>query len=145
MINPSEISDILKQELNDVKSKVSFEEVGTVLEVGDGVAHVYGLENVQANELVEFENGVTGVAMNLEESNVGVILLDEVNSINENMQVLDTNGQVMEGLFCVGSDSAGVLFSEKKPYVTFGGANNGWALTSAYVGGQIIADMVNGK
>lgn len=65
--------------------------------------------------------------------------------VNENMQVLDTNGQVMEGLFCVGSDSAGVLFSEKKPYVTFGGANNGWALTSAYVGGQIIADMVNGK
>ena len=46
MINPSEISDILKQELNDVKSKVSFEEVGTVLEVGDGVPHVYGLENV---------------------------------------------------------------------------------------------------
>ena len=79
MINPSEISDILKQELNDVNSKVSFEEVGTVLEVGDGVAHVYGLENVQANELVEFENGVTGVAMNLEESNVGVILLDNVN------------------------------------------------------------------
>ena len=93
MINPSEISDILKQELNDVKSKVSFEEVGTVLEVGDGVAHVYGLENVQANELVEFENGVTGVAMNLEESNVGVILLDEVNSINENMKVRRT-GQI---------------------------------------------------
>ena len=65
--------------------------------------------------------------------------------INEKMQVLDVNGNVMEGLFCVGSDSAGVLFTEKKPYVTFGGANNGWALTSAYVGGQIIADMVNGK
>ena len=93
MTNPSEISDILKQELNDVNSKVSFEEVGTVLEVGDGVAHVYGLENVQANELVEFENGVTGVAMNLEESNVGVILLDEVNSINENMKVRRT-GQI---------------------------------------------------
>ncbi|MGN0214622.1 MAG: F0F1 ATP synthase subunit alpha [Muribaculaceae bacterium] len=93
MINPSEISDILKQELNDVNSKVSFEEVGTVLEVGDGVAHVYGLENVQANELVEFENGVTGVAMNLEESNVGVILLDSVNSINENMKVRRT-GQI---------------------------------------------------
>lgn len=90
MINPSEISDILKQELSDVNSKVSFEEVGTVLEVGDGVAHVYGLENVQANELVEFENGVTGVAMNLEESNVGVILLDNVNSINENMKVRRT-------------------------------------------------------
>ena len=64
--------------------------MGTVLEVGDGVAHVYGLENVQANELVEFENGVTGVAMNLEESNVGVILLDNVNSINENMKVRRT-------------------------------------------------------
>ena len=49
MINPSEISDILKQQLSDIESKVSFEEVGTVLEVGDGVAHVYGLENVEAN------------------------------------------------------------------------------------------------
>lgn len=66
-------------------------------------------------------------------------------NINEKMQVLDTNGNVMDGLFCVGSDSAGVLFSEKKPYVTFGGANNGWVLTSAYVGGEIIANMVNGK
>ncbi len=65
--------------------------------------------------------------------------------INEKMQVLNTSGEVMEGLFCVGSDSAGVLFSEKKPYVTFGGANNGWVLTSAYVGGEIIANMVNGK
>lgn len=65
--------------------------------------------------------------------------------INENMQVLDTNGKVMDGLFCVGSDSAGVLFSEKKPYVTFGGANNGWALTSAYVGGEMIASMVNAE
>lgn len=65
--------------------------------------------------------------------------------INEKMQVLDTEGNVMEGLFCVGSDSAGVLFTEKKPYVTFGGANNGWVLTSSYVGGEIIANMVNGK
>ena len=73
MVNPSEISDILKQQLDDVRGKMSFEEVGTVLEVGDGVAHVYGLENVKANELVEFENGVKGVALNLEESNVGVI------------------------------------------------------------------------
>ena len=71
-------------------SKVSFEEVGTVLSVGDGVAHVYGLENVKANELVEFENGVTGVAMNLEESNVGVILLDKVNEVTENMSVRRT-------------------------------------------------------
>ncbi len=93
MINPSEISDILKQQLSDVKQSVSFEEVGTVLEVGDGVAHVYGLENVEANELVEFDNGVTGVAMNLEESNVGVILMDKVDSVSEGMNVRRT-GQI---------------------------------------------------
>lgn len=90
MINPSEISEVLKQQLESVNEKVSFEEVGTVLEVGDGVAHVYGLENVLANELVEFENGVKGVAMNLEESNVGVILLNNINRVTENMTVRRT-------------------------------------------------------
>ena len=90
MVNPSEISEILKQQLEDVNSKLSFEEVGTVLEVGDGVAHVYGLENVRANELVEFENGVKGVALNLEESNVGVVLLNNVNKVSENMSVRRT-------------------------------------------------------
>lgn len=90
MINPSEISEILKQELENVNNKVSFEEVGTVLEVGDGVAHVFGLDNVRATELVEFENGVKGVAMNLEESNVGVILLNNTDSVTENMTVKRT-------------------------------------------------------
>ena len=90
MINPSEISQVLKQQLENVNSKIAFEEVGTVLEVGDGVAHVYGLDNVGANELVEFENGVKGVALNLEESNVGVILLNEVNKVTENMTVRRT-------------------------------------------------------
>ncbi len=90
MLNPSEISDILKQQLENVNSQVKFEEVGTVLNVGDGVAHVYGLENVKSNELVEFENGVTGVALNLEESNVGVVLLDNVNKVTENMSVRRT-------------------------------------------------------
>lgn len=103
MINPSEISEVLKQQLENVNTKVSFEEVGTVLEIGDGVAHVYGLDNVCANELVEFENGVKGVAMNLEESNVGVILLNDVDSITENMTVRRTGEiasiPVGEGLF----------------------------------------------
>ena len=90
MIDPSEISEILKSQLDEVQGKMDFEEVGTVLEVGDGVAHVYGLDNVKANELVEFENGTSGVAMNLEESNVGVILLDNVNSVSENMTVRRT-------------------------------------------------------
>ncbi|MCH5215643.1 MAG: F0F1 ATP synthase subunit alpha [Muribaculaceae bacterium] len=90
MGNPSEISEILKQQLDEVNANLSFEEVGTVLEVGDGVAHVYGLENVRANELVEFENGVKGVALNLEESNVGVILLNNVDKVSENMSVRRT-------------------------------------------------------
>ena len=93
MVNPSEISEILKQQLDDVSRNLSFEEVGTVLEVGDGVAHVYGLENVKANELVEFENGVSGIAMSLEESNVGVILLNKVDKVSENMSVRRT-GQI---------------------------------------------------
>ena len=90
MINPSEISEILKQQLESINSKVAFEETGTTLEVGDGVAHVYGLDNVCANELVEFENGVKGVALNLEESNVGVILLNNVNKVTEGMAVRRT-------------------------------------------------------
>jgi len=103
MINPSEISDLLKQQLvDDMHTNVTFEEEGTVLEVGDGVAHAFGLHNVEANELVEFENGVTGVAMNLEESDVGIILLDEVDSVTENMKVKRTGAiasiEVGEGL-----------------------------------------------
>ncbi len=90
MINPSEISQILKQELENVNAKVQFEQVGTVIEVGDGVAHVYGLDSVGANELVEFENGVKGVALNLEESSVGVILLNDVDKVTENMSVKRT-------------------------------------------------------
>ena len=104
MINPSEQSDILKMQLIEdiAKRQVAFEEEGTVLEVGDGVAHAYGLHNVEANELVQFENGVTGVAMNLEESDVGIILLDEVDSVTENMKVRRTGAiasiEVGEGL-----------------------------------------------
>ncbi len=90
MNNPSEISEVLKQQLESINTKVSFEEVGQVLEVGDGVAHVYGLDNVCANELIEFENGVKGVALNLEESNVGVILLNKVDKVTEGMSVRRT-------------------------------------------------------
>ena len=69
---------------------MAFEEVGTVMEVGDGVAHVFGLDNVQANELLEFENGVRGVAMNLEEDNVGVILMNAGDRVKENYTVKRT-------------------------------------------------------
>ena len=63
--------------------------------------------------------------------------------INKDFQVLNADGEVIDGLYAVGNDSAGVLFSEKKPYVTYGGANNGWALTSGYVAGAIVADYVS--
>ncbi|MDE6503950.1 MAG: F0F1 ATP synthase subunit alpha, partial [Muribaculaceae bacterium] len=102
-INPSEISEVLRQQLDSINSKVSFEETGKVLEVGDGVAHVYGLDRVKANELVEFENGVTGVALNLEESNVGVILMNNVDKVTEGMSVKRTGNiasiSVGEGMF----------------------------------------------
>lgn len=65
MIKPSETSDILQQQLDNVDLKAEFEEIGTVLEVGDGVANVFGLDNVTSGELIEFENGVRGVAMKL--------------------------------------------------------------------------------
>ncbi|MCP9611533.1 F0F1 ATP synthase subunit alpha [Coprobacter tertius] len=90
MIKPNEISDILKQQLDEIDTKIDFEEVGTVLGIGDGVAHVFGLDNVRASELLEFENGVRGVAMNLEESNVGVILLGSPEKVEENMSVRGT-------------------------------------------------------
>lgn len=90
MIKPNEISNILEMQLRDVDTKADFEEVGVVLEVGDGVAHVFGLDHVQANELIEFENGVRGVAMNLEEDNVGVVLLNAGDRVKENFTVRRT-------------------------------------------------------
>ncbi len=102
MIDPSEISEVLTKELSEASSKLVFEETGKVLQIGDGVAHVYGLDSVGANELVRFENGVTGVAMNLEESNVGVILFDRTTSVEEGMTARRTREiasvEVGEGL-----------------------------------------------
>ena len=74
-VKPDEISSILREQLANVKTATELEEVGTVLQVGDGIARVYGLTNVQYGELVEFENGVKAIALNLEEDNVGVVLL----------------------------------------------------------------------
>ena len=74
-IKPSEISEILLGQLKDVDNSLHFEEVGKVLQVSDGVARIYGLRNAESGELLEFENGVMAVAMNLEEDNVGAVLL----------------------------------------------------------------------
>ena len=82
-IKPSEISSILQMQLQNMSNKVQFEEIGKVLQVSDGVAHVYGLDKVQSNELVEFENGTMGVVLNLEEDNVGVVLLGPTEGLKE--------------------------------------------------------------
>jgi F-type H+-transporting ATPase subunit alpha len=83
-IKPAEVSAILRQELAGFKDEAKLEEVGTVLQVGDGIARVYGLTNVQAGELVEFENGgLKGIVLNLEEDNVGIVLLGNADQITE--------------------------------------------------------------
>lgn len=82
-IKPSEVSQILKQQLEGLSAKTSLEEVGSVLQVGDGIARIHGLDNVQSNELIEFENGVKGIVLNLEEDNVGAVLLGHSDDIKE--------------------------------------------------------------
>jgi F-type H+-transporting ATPase subunit alpha len=82
-VNPAEISAILKQQLSNFEANISLDETGTVLTIGDGIARVYGLSNVQYGELVEFSNGIEGIVLNLEEDNVGVVLLGASNEIKE--------------------------------------------------------------
>jgi len=82
-IKPAEVSKILREQLEGIQTGVELEEVGTVLEVGDGIARIYGLSNVQSNELVEFENGIEAIVLNLEEDNIGAVLLGPTEEISE--------------------------------------------------------------
>ncbi len=90
-IKPAEVSAILKQQLANFDSNIELNEVGNVIQVGDGIARVYGLENVQYGELVEFNNGTEGMVLNLEEDNVGIVLLGESKGIKEGDLVKRTN------------------------------------------------------
>ena len=90
-INPSEVSEVLLQELQNLKLDEKFDEVGVVLTVADGVARVYGLRNVEASELLEFENGTMAIVMNLEEDNIGCILLGPTAGIKEGQTVKRTH------------------------------------------------------
>ncbi len=89
-IKPDEISAILRQQLSNFNASADLEEVGTVLQVGDGIARVYGLNGVRSGELVEFDNGVKAIALNLEEDNVGVVLMGDSGSIKEGAKVKRT-------------------------------------------------------
>ena len=89
-IRPSEVSRVLREQLAGVDTSLKFEEVGTVLQVSDGVARIYGLESAEAGELLEFEGGVSGVVMNLEEDNVGAVLLGSTELVKEGYKVRRT-------------------------------------------------------
>ena len=82
-IRPEEVSSILREQLSGARTDAELEEVGTVLTVGDGVARIYGLMNAQSGELLEFENGLKALVLNLEEDNVGAVLLGESKGIRE--------------------------------------------------------------
>ncbi|QAY67710.1 F0F1 ATP synthase subunit alpha [Paenibacillus protaetiae] len=94
-IRPDEISTLIKQQIEQYKSEIQVVDVGTVIQVNDGIARVHGLENAMAGELLEFANGVVGMALNLEESNVGVVILGPFTGIREGDQVKRT-GRIMQ-------------------------------------------------
>ena len=94
-LKAAEISSLLHKQIADFDAKTQLEEVGQVLEVGDGIARVYGLENVQASEMVEFENGIKGMALNLEEDNVGIVIFGDDSAIKEGDSIKRT-GRIIE-------------------------------------------------
>lgn len=94
-IKPEEISTLIKQQIEQYKSEIEVDEIGTVIQVGDGIARAHGLENVMAGELLEFSNGVMGMALNLEEDNVGIVIMGPYTDILEGDEVKRT-GRIME-------------------------------------------------
>ena len=133
-VKPAEVSAILRQQLSGFKSEAELEEVGTVLQVGDGIARIYGLTNAQSGELVEFEGGLQAIVLNLEEDNVGAVLLGPSKGIKEGDIVKRTNkiasvnvgegmlGRVLDGVGVevvlegddVGSGGLTIFLSTKK-------------------------------
>src|SRR5690606_29830049 len=94
-IKPEEISSLIKQQIEQYQAEMEVSDVGTVIQVGDGIARIFGLSQVMAGELLEFENGVMGMALNLEEDNVGAVILGPYTEIREGDQVKRT-GRIME-------------------------------------------------
>ena len=118
-VNPAEVSAILKQQLSDFEASASLEEVGTVLQIGDGIARVYGLANAQYGELVQFDSGLEGIVLNLEEDNVGVVLLGSSTEVKEGATVKRTQRiasiNVGEGIVGRVVDTLGTPIDGKGP------------------------------
>ena len=93
-INPSEVTKILKEQIKNLGDKTEVSEIGKVLSVGDGIARVYGLDNVQAGEMVEFKDGLKGMALNLESDNVGIVIFGDDKAIKEGDTVKRTGAIV---------------------------------------------------
>ena len=118
-VNPAEVSAILKKQLSGFESKASLDEVGTVLNIGDGIARIYGLANAQYGELIEFEGGLEGIVLNLEEDNVGVVVLGPFSEVKEGSVAKRTNRiasiQVGEGISGRVIDTLGSPIDGKGP------------------------------
>ena len=134
----SEVSELLRNELQGVNNMVQLDETGVVLRVGDGVVRIYGLKNVRSGELLEFDNGARGIAMNLEEDNVGAVLFSESSMVKENDtvkctgkiasimagegllgRVIDTLGNPLDGKGPIQNATAEMPFERKAPGVIF--------------------------
>lgn len=137
-IKISEVSDILRMELDKINTNIKLEEVGTVLQVSDGVARIYGLDNAEANELLRFDNGMEAIVMNLEEDNVGAVLLGPTDlikegdtvtrtgriasiNVNENMigRVIDPLGNPIDGKGEITGETCEMPLERKAPGVIF--------------------------
>lgn len=137
-IKPSEVSKVLLEQLRGIKDNMRYEEVGTVLQVSDGVVRIYGLYNAEADELLEFDNGIKAIVMNLEEDNVGAILLGPTDKIKEGMTVKRTGriasidvgdamvgrvitplGEPLDGMGDIGGDRFEMPLDRKAPGVIF--------------------------
>ena len=137
-IKPAEVSEILRQQLEGIQTGVKLEEVGTVLTVGDGIARIYGLLNAESNELIEFENGMEGIVLNLEEDNIGAVLLGPTEEINEGDivkrtgriasinvgegllgRVVSPTGQPLDGKGPIKGELFNLPFERKAPGVIF--------------------------
>ncbi|RGN47633.1 MULTISPECIES: F0F1 ATP synthase subunit alpha [unclassified Bacteroides] len=137
-IRPSEVSEVLLEQLKGIDTSLKFDEVGTVLQVSDGVVRIYGLKNAEANELLEFENGVMAIVMNLEEDNVGAVLLGPTDKIKEGLivkrtghiasikvgegmlgRVIDPLGEPLDGQGLIGGELCEMPLERKAPGVIF--------------------------
>lgn len=137
-IRVSEVSDVLRKQLEGIEARVQLDEIGTVLQVSDGVARIYGLNNAEANELLEFDNGIKAIVMNLEEDNVGAVLLGPTDKIKEGFtvkrtrriasimagesmlgRVIDPLGEPLDGKGRIGGELYEMPLERKAPGVIF--------------------------